>query len=608
MDLVSAAHELLARDDEGEVRYVEGHAAYLHEALGLADPSGPTAQTFSDQDAQYDRAVAKVDGFDGVADTRPFYRSLRYGGYLGQGGYRSVQLPPPGGSRHRHGDPRPAPTVFVESLGLAGDLFVGSARSFTFVKRNSLPSPVERWPAEHPEGDDARAGGYKAAGIHGSGPEHKVKALEPPPGADRPDLLRAAGVLDWVAYSSAWQAGHPFRYHEKDFDTPDDGAGRLGRAVAPLDFSKVRDGGPVPLPPAVPVKVDHRYGEVDYYPNESGFAHLPGGEVTGWDGFGGDDTRAGGDRQIAVPGTLYLTAGRAVVISAPQVIIKGQDSVDVSSAEGTVVMKAELDFRILGGNSGRGGVLVESRSVGLDQNNEKPDPDRTTGIVIKAPSAVTAIDGLQVYVRSLGGDVMLDASKGDGAVRSEGYEVVAYVTNTFSAYFGPRDRQSEVSSIFRYAPGGSFIDSQLFVGGGITCYEPGPVLVLGDVLAAGSLMCDGVVADHDGGFVLKVPGGFRAIIEEAAARAKAIEQEIETRRGSSTGRPWPTCTTRTGGSAATGPSAAASSSATPRTRTTTRSTAWPCSSRGTSPSCGWGWPAGRGGAGGSRRCRRISAT
>lgn len=515
-DQFTAAHDFQVRDDEGELLYFHGVSGYPWEALGLKRPGTPFAATFADQDVQYDAPVGKYDSPGLLATRVPFHRTVAYGGYLGQGGFRAVLLPAAGADPYA--DARtapPSPAAFVESVSFAGDYQLWAARSVTVGRRASLPSPWRREAPESPAGDDARAGGYKASGYWGDGPIHRLSG--PSPGTDRANYKAVACLLDVAAYALWWRAAHPFRLHTADFAIGADGGGPLGAGQAPIDYTAVAAGGDVQPPAPVVVEVDHRE-TAEYYPNEAFDTFLPSGEVARVDGYGCGDVTVGGTRQISTPADLVLSAGRSVVIIADQIVLRARDAVDVSTAVGAVRVKGEKDVQILGGNSGRGGVSIESRGLASAE-----DPDATVGgVVIKSAAAGVSVLAGGIYLRTGGadlaaGDIVLDA--GDRRVDVVATAATAYVASGLTVAVGPAGENSAAAQVHRLGAD-VVLDGTAYFGGSLIGYRPGSLVVDGTISATGSIGSGGKVGDSTGGFLGQVPDDFVDRLGEQTAAVR----------------------------------------------------------------------------------------
>lgn len=498
-DLQTAAHELVVRDDEGEPRLIELHNTYLHEALGLYAPGQPASATFDAKKVQTEIPRGARDLADDEEDLQPIARYQEFGGYLGQGRLRMVMVPAQDtGKRFYADDPRSTPDfgVFMESIGLDGSYALTSAHSISLRKHVLIPVPKEmRRPEDQKIGDDARKKNYRFAGFEGESsdaPEHKIAST---PNAGTPDdapLRRAAAVLDMVAFGLNWKPLHPFHYHEADYAVPqmsdlEHKSGVPSRAQDVLDFSALRGRSHMPGPTPARVRVDHRYGEVEYASRTAGIEFTPDGEFVIYSGSGVRITSAGGNLQVDLPGDVILNPGRSLVgIAGDDVILRARRSADLTAGTGDLRLKGEGNVQLL---SNSGGVLIESFAPFAADFEDKVGEDVVSGgVVLKSKQGAVVAWGGEVLLRTGGtesglssGNITLDAGKGNGGrVLMAGATVTTYAASVFNVYIGPSGAGgSEVRSSFLLASNGGTLDGSLLVGGfmGIT----------GDIVQDGSM-------------------------------------------------------------------------------------------------------------------------
>lgn len=485
-DLLTGAYHLQVRDDEGECRLVAGDAVYPWELVGRSGPGQAFAQPVDPAESQT-RPTGKGPVDLTEPRLRPFFRRVRYGGYLGQGGLTVVQLPPADGPGvFGQADARVG--VVVSHTSLAGGRTELAADSFVVGRRVSLPAPADVWPAEHPAGDDAAAGGYRASGVYGDGPAHD-------PDSDRPDLRRAGDLVALLRRRVEWGVGHPFRLHEKDWALPADGAGPLGEALGPLDYSDLAAGGPVGLPEPVEHPVDHRQTG-RYRPVENLTAYLPDGEVGTVDGGGGDDWADGaGTRRISQPGDVVVQAGRRFVVMADEIVFKANRAVELSTSAGSIRLKAETDVEVLAGNGGAGGVLVESRgAAGLVDGKATATTPRLSGVTLASREAPVSLAGAGVYLRTGGGagdgDVVLDAPGGRVVARADTVELAP-----LDRLLVPVGSPDAPDVVHAFTAAQVTLDAPVTAGGlsfdrDADLVVTGTASVGGDVLVAGGLFVD----------------------------------------------------------------------------------------------------------------------
>lgn len=530
----SAVHELDAGDDEGEARHFTGVAMYPHEALGQYAANQPWTVETDAQAVQYSSHKAAVDLPDGQEDVQPFYRWQEYGGYLGQGHVRLLVAPPQAtGQRKFREAAQPDVGLFLESVAADGTYTLLSAKSVHIGKRCKIIGPKLLQPAAAKAGDDGDGGDYKFSSLHGAGADHKVGDVRVE--GEVKSVLRAAAVLDLLAYDANWKYAHPFHYHTHDYWTPNpDEVAAAGR-----DQGSVGYGGDaffVADPVAKPLRIDHRYGQVDYFERESFIRFFDDGSVAIGSGCGVDLVMAGGRLRASAPKGIDLTPGADFTVLADQIVLRAKGSVDVSSSEKDVRVKAERNMQLVAGNGGRGGVLIESKGRGTQQQfKDKYGEDVVSnGVILRAAQSTTAVYGKDIYLRTGGadlgeGDILLDASRGKRRVQVFGREFHTYTTKAVTFNYGPIDTSSTVTKVYSFGERTCVMDVQLLLGGKLIGYPGGGgrpgIIVDGGVYGTKSFATSGVMADKKGMFLGKVPGGFAGTIASAVnAAAAAVEQ------------------------------------------------------------------------------------
>lgn len=515
LDLWTAAHEIVARDDEGECHYVESRYTYPWEAAGLYTPGSPIGVPFDPTKVQFEIAKGAVDLPDGKEDVLPFARYREFGGYLGQGHLRMVAAPGVAtGIRRYADDPRQLPDlgVFCESIGLDGSYALHSAKQLYIGKRVLIPVPKEMRRAEDQKiGDDARQQNYNFSGVFGSsnGPHH-VGDVDTSAEAGRDNLLRVAGIDDLIAYACNWKAVHPFHYHANDYKLPEESdlaSSKLGvtRLQDRLDFSELNSQSFMSAPTAVKVNVDHRYGNVDYFQRESGLCFTEDGGWVLFDGYGGQISSTGGSIRIDCPGDIMLAPGRSLVsLAGDDVVLRAYNSMDLTAGRRDLRLKAENNLQILGGNEQGGGVLIESKSPGFvaDFEDKSGEEVQSGGIMFKAANAAVVTWAGDIYMRTGGshlgpGNIVLDAGKGKDSVVIKGDSIINYAKEVIGLYIGPDDQNSNVTAVHEFAATGAIIDKGVLVGGFVEA--------LGNALFDGEVICkDGYLTLNNSGTVFKV--------------------------------------------------------------------------------------------------------
>jgi len=533
----SLAHEEDAGEDEGETRYFRGVAAYPHEALGLYAPATFTSE-ISDDEVQTTADKGKVDLPDGAEDQRHVYRYQEYGGYLGQGHLRLVMAPTQAAGRSRfRADGPPDAGLFMESIGLDGGYTLLSAKDVHIGKRCQVLAPRAKTVPADKAGDDAERGGYMFSGLYGSGDPHRVGDVAVT--GQVKALTRAAAVADLVAYAATWKAVHPFHYHAGDYQTPNPSElPTLTRNQESVNYSSagrfyVADPSPLRL------RIDHRYGQVEYFARESFIRFFDDGTVMLAGGAGETLLFAGGRAQLDAPMGVDVRPGGDFVVLADQIVLRAKGSVDVSSTEKDVRLKAEGNMQLLAGNKKKGGILIESKGEGTQQQylNKYGEDVVSNGVVVKAAKSTAALFGKDVYLRTGGadlgeGDILIDAGRGTRRVQVFGKEFHTYTTKGVTFNYGPIQSTSTVTKVYYFGEKTCVMDAQLLLGGKLIGYgggggNPG-VIVDGGVYGTKSFATAGVMADKKGMWLGKVPPGFASTISSAVAEVAAAVEELKT--------------------------------------------------------------------------------
>lgn len=524
MDWQTAAHEVSVRNDEGELRYVERHSTYPNETLGLYKDGTDYTTTSSDEEVQFTKPVGKVDLGAADRDLQSIARYEEYGGYLGQGRKRVVNIPAKeSGTRHYGDDPTQSPDmgVFEENIALDGTYSVRTARAYYLVKQSVIPVAKEmRRPEDQKTGDDARKANYKFSGKHGGGDPHKVGDVAAV--GDNQHLLTAAGVMDLIAYTFNWQGLHPFHYHKEDYKVPQEKditnkSGAPDRAQDFLNFGQLAGQMHMDYPTPRMVKVDDRYGEVKYFSRTAYHAMLPdGGQVWG-DGYGAEIVMTGGRIRFAAPGGIDITPGTDFnVLAGRDINLRALRSFDGTAGKGDLRLKGEGNVQML---AHKGGVLIESQAAAFTAEfRDKIGEDVVSGgIVFKAKNSAVVAYGGDVYLRTGGdslrpGQIVLDASKGLDTVSIKGTVVNHYAKTAVNHFVGPQGSNSTVTAAYTFGVSACVLDKQTTIGG--------QVAVLGSMVVDGNIVNrDGYGAVNNTPLVAKVDGGTVSAAASAARQA-----------------------------------------------------------------------------------------
>lgn len=435
LDFRSAMWEMISKYDDGEGMQFQGSTPYPHEALGAFEFGTDTRREIDDHAVHYDEPYGKYE--PQTDDQQAFYRYEQYEGYLGQAYMRQVMLPPNSGGLNKYPDTSERIGVFREQIALDGGYALESAQSIAIMKRVLIPIPKRLKMVEDPKGDDLREeSGYKFASLHGSGPDHKIQGT-PKATGELPNLLKATAVQDMLAYIYNWKSLHPFHYHKKDFDTPEEtDLSPLTTLQRPPQFGQLASQQWLDEETPVEVKVDHRQTKASYYETTAGLFVTPDGSVVVRDAYGSETRWSGGSIQNSAPGDIWHQAGRNVNLWAgDDIIARAVNSIDLTTTKHDIRFKAERHLEGLAGNNGAlGRVFFECQSSGPqhDVTGKEGEDVLQSGIIFKAKQAEVITWASSIYLRTGGGEVLpgmitFDAAKGDQVIRNVAATVIDHV-------------------------------------------------------------------------------------------------------------------------------------------------------------------------------------
>lgn len=515
MTVFSGAHLFEAGDDEGEPWTYYGESSFGWESRGLYSRGDTFGSRYSDQDVQYDKFVASHDLAEDDQDVEPVHRYVRYGGYLGGGEYRFVAKPAgTSGARKRRDAETHDTGLWMESIGRQGAYMMVSAHSVHIGKRFLIAVPRRSKGPADPQGDDAAAENYLAAGTYGDGEQHVVGELAYT--GDDANLVRAATSADFVIYGMNWKTLAPFHYHENDFRLPQERQ-MQGKARSSIDFSKGAAGGIASPPSARSVAVDSVTGPVDYYETMSGWTLLPDGGVVFTDGYGGRILLTGGKLFLDAPLGIHLRTGGELLCLSEQTIFRAKRSVDISATEHDIRLAGNRNVQIASGLGGQGTMLIEGKGKGRSQFYDKRIGEDVAGggVVIKAADGVAGIVGADVYIRSTDNDITFDAGAGEGSIYMTGDDVTIFSTQDVNFFLGATPDSPEVTHVYTFGKNQAIMASDVILNGRIYGLGESGLVMRGDVVVTGSVACAGSMADRKGWFLGKVPDGFRRELDSA---------------------------------------------------------------------------------------------
>jgi len=401
-------------DDESEVSGWRFVYPYYHESLGVFyynAGSNLVAREYSVVDTQ--QSVPEYSNLEPLYDDQqPFPRVIEFEGYLGQGGHEMICLPPVGASpgvTNRYSVDQNYVGVYRNFRALTGAWYAESAKRIILAKRVIQAVPKQFVRPEDARGDSANI--YRAAGIPGYGSPDALPHLI----KDGPDLNRyetrqrsvvtAAAILDLGAFALNWESLHPFHYHQLDWYLWEEGLteGTPQVSMPVPAYGDLACSQYLNAPTPIPIRVDHRYQNVNYYPNESYIAMLEEGGIVIGDGYGAEIKMTGGSVFISCPGDCFVQPGKTVQLWGGQdVCIRAVKSIDLTTTLRDISIKAEHDLLMLAGNDDCGGVLIESRATQPGFDVEQTGEDISlSGITFKAEKSYVMSTSQKVYIRTV---------------------------------------------------------------------------------------------------------------------------------------------------------------------------------------------------------------
>lgn len=518
LQIRSSFSELELLDDQSETYGLHGIATYPWEALGMPLPGQMAGRTLDAQTSEIDQPW--YSGVEPLHDDQaPIYRSRTFSGYLGQGGKRLVSSPQVRTPR-QFSNPGSDASLFEENISLTGRWSVRSAMGISLVKRPLFPSLTQSNRPEATSGDTTD--NYRFSGLSGlgSGPAHAVEgspALPDMPSNADAVRVRARGVEDLHAYVFNWESQLPFHYHEDDWNLTEESQSPLGNRLPPISFSTLSGHSSMYLsdPPTANVNIDHRYGSVKYALTNSYITMLDDGGVVIGDGFGAELTMSGGSIELSAPGDVWMKPGRnAVMWGGRDVIIRGNNHVDITASNKDVRIKAEKHLWALAGNGGGDGLLLlESRASNttfdLGKDEAKLGEDVVAGgIVLRASNNAVTTWSKDIYLRTgggsiAGGDIFLDANKGKNQIYTSSDSFISFLAESgvrYDAFLNVRT----VSSLHSYGKEAVYLGGKVYTLGQLSV--DGPIYANdwiyvdnGSIKTALSKDQDGLVQEIDAG-------------------------------------------------------------------------------------------------------------
>lgn len=495
------SREVLEAYDEGELSVIERVAFVPWEALGAFEKNIAIGKA-SNQDFSPGKIPTQAPIVPVEVNQRSIFRLQTFKGYLGDlqqtfvtAPYQATGVDAFGTNVDKHVG------LFRQALGADGALVIQSAKGIHLERYPLIPVPLAEKTYDDPQGDNAS--NYKASGVFGSGPEQTRGDYQPT--GEHPALNAALG-LDFHGLQIMQQSLQTLRSHARDYTVQSESTAPLKAALGkgtidPEGGYKLYPKGAMWMPRGRRVRLpiqSGRWENVSYYNGRSALDLWDDGSLSMEDAWGSQIVMAGGNMILSPPGDIILAPGRNVVLMAPQdVVVKAGNSVDLTASRRDVRLKAERNLMAIGGNSGRGGVLLESRDSGGSYDFEQPgEKSDVQGLVLKNDSGVFSVLSKQASLATTG-DFAIQA-RGRAAVNGQDIQLDGVAGLTISIGDANAQRTTPSDQVTSYsfsttkATFGTDRAAALYLNG--QAYVNGGLSTLGEVFSGGALTVNGGVS------------------------------------------------------------------------------------------------------------------
>lgn len=531
LETQTLSREVLEAYDEGELSVIERVAFVPWEALGAFEAGTPTGKT-SGQDFSPGKIPTQAPVVTVDVDQRSIFRLQVFKGYLGDleqtfvtAPYQATGLDAFGKNVDKHVG------LYRSSLGADGSLVMQSAKGIHLEKYPLIPVPLAEKTYDDPKGDTPA--NYKASGTFGAGPEHLREDYEALGGASPNPALNAALGLDFHGLFIMRESLQTLKSHSRDYTLQSETTAPLKAALGkgtinPEGGYQLYPKGIMWMPRGRRVRLPiqkGRWENVSYYSGRSAFDLWDDGSVSMEDAWGSQIVMAGGNMILSPPGDIILAPGRSVVMMAPQdIVLKAGNSVDLTASRRDVRIKAERNLMGIGGNSGKGGVLLESRDSGQSYDFEQPgEKTDIQGLVFKNDNGIFSVLAKRASVATTE-DLALQAI---GRAAMNGREIQFDATTDLTVSIGDASAQRTAASaqVTSYSFGiskavfGTERSAALYVNG--TTFVNGELSTLSSIYSGGPLTANGGVVTN---------GGLSASSTTITPLAPADLQAIQSRR------------------------------------------------------------------------------
>jgi hypothetical protein len=236
-------------------------------------------------------------------------------------------------------------------------------------------------------------------------------------------------MYDFVYNWQAWR--HSFHYHAMDWYIPEESAMPMAAAITAAipTYGSLASSQFLPTPTAFTMKVDERYGNVVYFPNNSFIALLEDGGLMFVDGWGSEFLMSAGSIRRSCAGDIWDVPGKNLNVWAGlDIVNRANGSVDVSANLGNIRVKAQGNVTMLAGNGGCGGFLFESRAIHAGYEYDAHNP-AVSGFVVRCKTSPIVLMGQDMLLTTRypaqGNHIVIDSGTAKTIVSGTHVEVQA---------------------------------------------------------------------------------------------------------------------------------------------------------------------------------------
>ena len=442
----TAGSDITAFNDEGAFTEITRLSPYVIESMGGKDEDTkvPNKKGEKRKESKTETASYIPEEVEQVG----YWRYLRLTGYLGDVDSTYVTTLSDAAQEPRKGGPDFEDTqdyngVFKRTVGVDGAYTLTSAKSISLVKDLMIPVPQEIFRPDDPRGDNQDSGFTRGT----------LERTEPTFEEEKA-YSRALSTHDIIARQSNYISTIAVQEHTeaedgKDWDLKEITELKFGEETG-QSWEELKE---IPkgqfwaeLPKVANIKIDKRTESAKYFLTKSCIAMHEDGSIHLEDGYGGQISMRGGNIDISCPGTLSLRPGNdAVTLAGRSITSAAGENVEIVGMKGDVRLQADRNISVLGGNDGKGGVLIESKAEtnhiasAEDLGIEEPKENRNYygGVWLKSRKGTVSVLGKQTYMGcDADGTVIIDGNE-NGQIMVTGNQFNTVTKNLYFAVGDP---------------------------------------------------------------------------------------------------------------------------------------------------------------------------